>query len=120
VLAVHSWPSPARAEQLLKLPPELFTAGSSASRPEHWTTVSTEGLRRLFLVDFTSAEFGSYLVYDRRSDTLYTPPASDESLAMIVASTASASRQRSGSRSSSVFTARHAARCTMFGGADWG
>lgn len=75
-----------RAEGLLNLPPELFTEGWLKKAPVQWRTKGREGLRRLFLVDFTSTEFGSFLVYDEEEERLRTPLASDESLAMIVAS----------------------------------
>ena len=66
-----------KAEHLLSLSPELFTEGPVGRAPEQWKSPATKGLRRLFLVDFMSTEFGSFLVYDEREDRLRTPIASD-------------------------------------------
>ncbi|MBM4116195.1 hypothetical protein FJ251_00360 [bacterium] len=74
-----------RAERLLNVPAELFTEGRLQKLAKTWEGQELAGTRTLFLVDFTRAEFGNFLVYRADTGGLETPPASDESLAIIIA-----------------------------------
>ncbi len=81
----HEYFFRSRGEQLLNVPPELFTAGSLNKMAKIWQGKGLEGVRRLFVADYTRNEFGNFLVYDPAARELQTPPSSDESLAMILA-----------------------------------
>jgi len=74
------------AERALNLPASLFTEGKLDQVAYHWKKKPVEGARRLFLADFTREQFGNWLVFNEQLDRLESPPASDESLAMILAS----------------------------------
>ena len=74
------------AERTLNLPASLFTQGRLEKAAYYWKQRPAEGVKRRFLVDFTREEFGNFLAFDPDKSTLYTPAASDESLAMILAS----------------------------------
>ena len=73
------------AERSLNLPASLFTQDRLEKAAYYWKQRPAKGARRLFLVDFTKEEFGHFLAYDPDGASLYTPVASDESLAMILA-----------------------------------
>jgi signal transduction histidine kinase len=73
------------AERALNLPASLFTEGKLDQVAYHWKKKPVEGARRLFLADFTHEQFGNWLVFNEQKETLESPPASDESLAMILA-----------------------------------
>ena len=75
----------ATAERLLNLSPELFTEGNLQKAAKYWARWEADGLSRLFVVDFTQSEHGNYLFLDPDTMALVSPPASDESLAVIVA-----------------------------------
>jgi len=74
------------AERALNLPASLFTEGKLDQVAYHWKKKPVEGARRLFLADFTREQFGNWLVFNEQKEALESPPASDESLAMILAS----------------------------------
>ncbi|HEX4824579.1 MAG TPA: HAMP domain-containing sensor histidine kinase [Candidatus Polarisedimenticolaceae bacterium] len=73
------------AERSLNLPASLFTQDHVAKAAYYWKQRPAKGAKRLFLVDFTQEEFGHFLAFDPDQASLYTPVASDESLAMILA-----------------------------------
>ena len=73
------------AERSLNLPASLFTQDRLEKAAYYWKQRPAKGARRLFLVDFTKEEFGHFLAFDPDGASLYTPVASDESLAMILA-----------------------------------
>lgn len=73
------------AESSLDLPPSIFTEGRFDAAAIQWNRKPIRGVRRYFLVDFTREPFGHFLVYDPVRETLESPPASDESLAIVVA-----------------------------------
>ena len=75
----------ARAERLLNVPAEFFTEGWLQKQAKIWQSQDRAGTRTVFLVDFTRAEFGNFLVYREAEGALVTPPSSDESLAIIIA-----------------------------------
>jgi signal transduction histidine kinase len=81
----HEYYFRSRGEQLLNVPPELFSAGHLDKLAKIWQGKGLEGVRRIFVVDYTRSEFGNFLVYDPAARHLVTPPSSDESLAMILA-----------------------------------
>jgi len=73
------------AERLLNVPASLFSRGRLDQAAYHWSKKPVEGAARLFLVDFTRERFGNFLVYNPATQALETPPASNESLAIILA-----------------------------------
>ena len=73
------------AERSLNLPASLFTQHHLSKAAYYWKQRPAKGAKRLFLVDFTHEEFGHFLAFDPEKAELYTPVASDESLAMILA-----------------------------------
>ncbi len=74
-----------RALWALDLPPSVFVEQRLEKVAARWAKKPIPGVRRLFLVDYTEEPFGRFGVFDPESGTLERPPASDESLAMIVA-----------------------------------
>ena len=74
------------AERALNVPASMFTQGRLDKVAHQWKNKPVDGVRRLFLTDFTRDMFGNFMVYDEVKRTIETPPASDESLAIIVAS----------------------------------
>jgi signal transduction histidine kinase len=73
------------AERSLNLPASLFTQDHVPKAAYYWKQRPVKGAKRLFLIDFTHEEFGHFLAFDPDQASLYTPVASDESLAMILA-----------------------------------
>jgi signal transduction histidine kinase len=73
------------AERCLNLPASLFTQQRIEKAAYYWKQRPAKGAKRLFLVDLTHEEFGNFLAFDPENATLYTPAASDESLAMVLA-----------------------------------
>lgn len=73
------------AERSLNLPASLFTQQRIETAAKYWKQRPAKGAKRLFLVDLTHAEFGNFLAFDPEGARLYTPAASDESLAMVLA-----------------------------------
>jgi signal transduction histidine kinase len=73
------------AERALNLPSSIFTQGHLEKAAYHWKKKKIQGARTLFLVDYTRETTGNFLIYDAERHRLVTPPASDESLAIIVA-----------------------------------
>jgi len=75
------------AERALNIPATLFTQKRLHEVALLWKRKPVEGVRRLFLVDFTRDPYGNYLVFDPERTELDPFPASDEALAIIVACT---------------------------------
>ena len=75
------------AERALNVPAALFTQGRLDEVAYHWKKKPVEGVSRLFLADYTRTTYGNFLVFNPSLESLETPPASDESLAIIVACT---------------------------------
>lgn len=73
------------AERSLNLPASLFTQGNLEKAAYYWKQRPAKGAKRLFLVDLTHEEFGNFLAFDSENVKLYSPVASDESLAMVLA-----------------------------------
>jgi len=73
------------AERSLNLPASLFTQQRIEKAAYYWKQRPAKGAKRLFLVDLTHEEFGNFLAFDPEGAKLYTPEASDESLAMVLA-----------------------------------
>ena len=73
------------AERSLNLPASLFTQHRIETAAYYWKQRPAKGAKRLFLVDLTHEEFGNFLAFDPEGGKLYTPAASDESLAMVLA-----------------------------------
>jgi signal transduction histidine kinase len=75
------------AERALNIPASLFTEGRLGEAAYFWKKKPVEGVRRLFLVDYTRDRFGNFYVFDPDHSGLDPLPASDEALAIIVACT---------------------------------
>jgi len=75
------------AEKSLMFPPELFTQGRFEKAVQYWQKKPTPGVRSYFLVDYTSDRFGNFWLVDPGTGELRRAAASDEALAIIVAST---------------------------------
>ncbi|HEV8336307.1 MAG TPA: HAMP domain-containing sensor histidine kinase [Candidatus Polarisedimenticolia bacterium] len=75
------------AERALDVPAALLTQGRLDRIAHQWKMKPPECAKRLFLVDFTRERFGNFLVFDPATQSLKTPPASDESMAIILAAT---------------------------------
>ena len=75
------------AERGLNIPASLFRQGRLDEVALFWKKKPVEGVRRLFLVDFTRDRFGNYYAYEPARGGLIPFPASDEALAVIVACT---------------------------------
>ena len=75
----------ATAERVLNLPASLFTEKRLDEAALFWKKKPVEGVRRLFLVDYTRERFGNFYGYDPDHAGLDPLPASDEALAIIVA-----------------------------------
>ena len=73
------------AERSLNIPASLFTQRRIEKAAYYWKQRPAKGAKRLFLVDLTHEEFGNFLAFDAEEAKLYTPAASDESLAMVLA-----------------------------------
>jgi hypothetical protein len=73
------------AERSLNLSASLFTQNRIEKAAYYWKQRPANGAKRLFLVDLTKNEFGNFLAFDPDNAKLYTPDASDESLAMVLA-----------------------------------
>ncbi len=73
------------AERLLDIPAALLRHGELDVVASHWQRQSLVGFRRLFVVDFTRVASGNYYIYEPQQRTLVSTVASDESLAMILA-----------------------------------
>jgi signal transduction histidine kinase len=73
------------AERSLNLPASMFTSQRLGTAATYWKQRPAKGAKRLFLVDLTHEEFGNFLAFDPEGAKLYTPAASDESLAMVLA-----------------------------------
>jgi signal transduction histidine kinase len=75
------------AERALNIPATLFSQRRLDEVAVFWKKKPVEGVKRMFLVDFTRERFGNYYVYDAEQGMLDPFPASDEALAVIVACT---------------------------------
>ena len=76
-----------QAERCLSLPPSLFKSDLQGALVGHWSKEPLPAARRLFLVDYTRDTFGNYYVLSEETGTLVSPPASQETLAMVLACT---------------------------------
>jgi signal transduction histidine kinase len=74
------------AERALNVPASLFVQDQLGKVAGHWRKKPVTGVERLFLVDFTRSEYGNFLLYDEDEGRLLSPYASEESLAIIAAS----------------------------------
>src|SRR5213594_2975095 len=66
------------AERALNIPGSLFRQKRLDEVAAFWKKKPVEGVRRLFLVDFTHDRFGNYYLFDPRGEHLDPYPASDE------------------------------------------
>lgn len=63
------------AERALNLPAALFLQGRLDKAALHWQKKPIEGVKRLFLVDYTRQPFGNFLLYDADRQALESAPA---------------------------------------------
>src|SRR3989454_90333 len=75
------------AERALNIPASLFSQNRLNEVAVFWKKKPVEGVKRLFLVDFSRDRFGNYFLFDQERGDLDPYPASDEALAIIVACT---------------------------------
>ena len=75
------------AERALNLPASMFdSTGERLDEAAYfWKKKPVPAASRLFLADFTRTEYGNFLVYDPECQSLKPSPASDESLAIVMA-----------------------------------
>jgi signal transduction histidine kinase len=77
------------AERTLNFPVSVLTGDDLPGEgARYWASRPAEGVRRLFLVDFSRETYGSFYVYEPDAPELLTAMASEESLAMIAAANA--------------------------------
>jgi len=76
-----------QAVQALDLPSSVLVKGQLDKIADYWRKTDMEGVRRLYLVDFTRDPYGNYFQFDPSQGSLRMAAASDESMAVIVAST---------------------------------
>ncbi len=72
-------------ERLLNIPAALFVGDNIGRIGSHWKNKPHDGVRRLFVVDYTKTPTGNFFIYDPETYTLTPTPASDESLAIVLA-----------------------------------
>jgi signal transduction histidine kinase len=75
------------AERALNISASAITQNRIDLVAQQWKVKPVAGARRLFLVDFTREQFGNFYVYNAATHELETPAASEESMAIILAST---------------------------------
>ncbi|MGQ0720436.1 MAG: sensor histidine kinase [Candidatus Eiseniibacteriota bacterium] len=77
------------AERTLNFPVSVLVGDDLPGEgARYWASRRAEGVRRLFLVDFSRETYGSFYVYEPDAPELLTAMASEESLAMIAAANA--------------------------------
>ncbi len=75
------------SEEALDVPATVFASGRFDLVAAQWSRRRAPWAKRRFLVDYTRETFGNYLFFDEAEGKLYAPPASEESMAAIVACT---------------------------------
>ena len=73
------------AERLLNVPGDHLQADKHHKIAEYWKTRPRKGVRRLFAVDFTVSPTGNFYVYEPQANRMVSSTASDESLAIVLA-----------------------------------
>lgn len=73
------------AERLLNVPVAMLPTRDLDRIGSFWSNKSRDGLRTLFVVDFSDEPTGNYYVFDAERGELVSSPASDESLAIVLA-----------------------------------
>lgn len=73
------------AERLLNVPATTLLRGELDAIAAQWQRKPKDGIRRLFAVDFSHVPSGNYYVYDPERQALVSTAASEESLAIILA-----------------------------------
>jgi signal transduction histidine kinase len=73
------------AERALNLPASIFLERRLGDAAAQWKSKPVWGARVLFLVDYTREPFGNFHLYDDGQHVLVSPPASEDSLAIIAA-----------------------------------
>jgi signal transduction histidine kinase len=74
------------AERALNVAASLIVQGRFDKVAHQWKVKPVLGARRLFLADFTRERFGNFYVYNPDTQRLESPAASEESLAIVLAS----------------------------------
>ncbi len=73
------------AERLLNVPATFFSGNSLENVAGYWRNKKTDGVRLLFVVDYTKVPTGNYYIFDPAQGELNPTPASDESVAIVLA-----------------------------------
>lgn len=73
------------AERLLNVPEAFFSGRELDPMAHYWQSRNHDGVRRLFAVDYTQSQFGRFSTFDPFRGKMILTPASDESLAIILA-----------------------------------
>ncbi len=73
------------AELLLEVPVALLQSHDLERIGKFWASKPRDGVRTLFVVDFTESTTGSFYMYSDKEKRLVSIPASEESLAIIIA-----------------------------------
>ena len=75
----------ATAERLLNIPGDRLLRGELGKIADYWKTKPREGVRRLFAVDYSLTPTGNFYVYRPEINEMVSSTASDESLAIVLA-----------------------------------
>ena len=75
------------AERALNMPNSVFAGGRLQEAAALWEARPIEGARRLFLVDFSEAYFGTYWQYNAGKHAVEPMPGDVDALAIILAAT---------------------------------
>ncbi|MEZ5066288.1 MAG: HAMP domain-containing sensor histidine kinase [bacterium] len=72
------------AERCLRVPDRLFS-DTEVAIAKYWSEVPRDGIRRLFVVDYSGEQFGHFFMYDENSPRLLPVLTTEEGLAIVVA-----------------------------------
>ncbi len=75
----------ATSERLLNVPGDRLRPGELAKIAEYWKTKPKKGVRRLFAVDYSVTPTGNFYIYQPETNEMVSTNASDESLAIVLA-----------------------------------
>ncbi len=73
------------AERLLNVPVALLPSQDLDRIGKFWSGKSREGVKTLFVIDFVDSPTGSFYMFSEKEQRLVSSPASEESLAIILA-----------------------------------
>ena len=73
------------AERTLNLPSSIFEDDEHRQAENFWAMKPLDGVRRMFLVDYTEDIYGQHFYFDTEQRALAPLPSSDEAFAIIIA-----------------------------------